>query len=102
MIPNLEHLFLFFIFYMNEVTPGALELQQPTLRSFTSIDSVSVRTLCSPESGFKTEPKNDSAVVNERHTQFITRIVAAALLLLCNNLCVCIFTVLVKLFYGEV
>lgn len=66
---------------MNGGTPGALEQQQPTLHSFMSIDSVSVRTLCSPESGFKTEPQNDSAVVNERHAQFITGIVAAALLL---------------------
>lgn len=88
---------------MNGGTPGAPEQQQqPTLRSFTSIDSVSVRTRCSPESGFKTEPQNDSAVVNERHAQFIARIVAAALLLLHDNLCVCIFTVLIKLVYAEV
>lgn len=66
MIPNLEHLFFgIFFLYMNGGTWGAIEQQQPTLRSFTSIDSVSVRTLCSPESGFKTEPQNDSAVVNE-------------------------------------
>lgn len=79
MIPNLEHLFFgISLFCMNGGTLSALEQQQLTLHSFTSIDSVSVGTLCSPESGFKTEPQNDSAVVNERHAQFVTRIVAAA------------------------
>lgn len=59
-------------------TLGALEGLQRTLRSFTSIDLVSVGTLCSLESSFRTEPQNAQAVMNVWHAWFITCIVALA------------------------